>query len=113
MASQNKGGNLSNLQITFSNDILSSYQMILQLDEWNKQFGSGSKSLGSTPGSENTPAVISPMILHPQKLTCNLNKTTIFQIRDIVKEAVCFWLKTASFFVSGPANPAPGGEPNG
>ena len=59
MASQNKGGNLSNLQITFSNDILSSYQMMLQLDDWGKQFGSGSKGLGSTPGSENTPAVIS------------------------------------------------------
>jgi len=67
MASQNKGGNLSNLQITFSNDILSSYQMILQLDEWNKQFGSGSKSLGSTPGSENTPAVIKSNDTPPSK----------------------------------------------
>jgi hypothetical protein len=56
MAAQNKGGNLSNRQIPFSNDILSTYQMILQLDDWAKQFGSGAK--GSTPGSENTPAVI-------------------------------------------------------
>jgi hypothetical protein len=44
MASQNKGGNLSNRQMLISNDILSSYQMILQLDEWNKQYNTISPS---------------------------------------------------------------------
>jgi hypothetical protein len=39
MAEQQKGGNLSEKQGEFANDILSSYQMLLQLDEWAKQFG--------------------------------------------------------------------------
>ena len=41
MLTQGKGGNLSNRQASFANDILSSFQMLLQLDEWQKQFGSG------------------------------------------------------------------------
>lgn len=39
MAEQQKGGNLTEKQGEFSADILSSYQMLLQLDEWAKQFG--------------------------------------------------------------------------
>jgi hypothetical protein len=44
MAQQNKGGNLSNHQMSFANDIVSSFQMLLQLDEWDKQFGGALKS---------------------------------------------------------------------
>ncbi|WP_431217050.1 hypothetical protein ACQ86N_22365 [Puia sp. P3] len=58
MLTQGKGGNLSNRQASFANDILSSFQMILQLDEWQKQFGAGAKGNTQTPGSENAPAVI-------------------------------------------------------
>lgn len=59
MLVQGKGGNLSNHQAGFANDILSSYQMLLQLDDWEKQFGSGAKGAGQTPGGEKTPAMIS------------------------------------------------------
>jgi len=37
---QNKGNNLSDKQIPFASDILSSYQVLRQLDEWEKQFQS-------------------------------------------------------------------------
>ena len=57
MAMQGKGGNLTDKQGGFAQDILSSYQMLLQLDDWNKQFGSPGKGAGSS--SEKTPAVIS------------------------------------------------------
>jgi hypothetical protein len=43
MAVQGKGGNLTDRQIGFAQDILSSYQMLLQLDDWNKQFGAAGK----------------------------------------------------------------------
>lgn len=39
MAKQNKGGNLSDRQAQFADDIVSSYQLLLQLDDWEKQFG--------------------------------------------------------------------------
>ncbi|HXB93863.1 MAG TPA: hypothetical protein VNU70_01855, partial [Puia sp.] len=39
MAKQNKGGNLSDKQAEFVDDILSSYQLLLQIDDWEKQFG--------------------------------------------------------------------------
>src|SRR6185312_12063997 len=38
MAAQNKGGNLTDRQLAFKDDIMSSYQMLLQLDAWNKQY---------------------------------------------------------------------------
>jgi len=38
MAAQQKGGNLNDRQIGYTQDILSSYQMLRQLDEWYKQF---------------------------------------------------------------------------
>ncbi len=41
MAKQGKGGNLSDKQGEFVEDILSSYQMLLNLDEWDKQWGKG------------------------------------------------------------------------
>ncbi len=43
MILQNKGGNLSEKQAGFAQDILSSYQMLMQLEDWNKQFASPSK----------------------------------------------------------------------
>ncbi|HEV3327109.1 MAG TPA: DUF2723 domain-containing protein, partial [Puia sp.] len=43
MAVQGKGGNLTDRQMGFAQDILSSYQMLLQLDDWSKQFGGAGK----------------------------------------------------------------------
>ncbi|MBS1664311.1 MAG: DUF2723 domain-containing protein [Bacteroidetes bacterium] len=53
MAMQGKGGNLSTRQMGFSNDILTSYQMLLQLDDWEKQFGPGAKKANSPSQVEN------------------------------------------------------------
>jgi hypothetical protein len=52
MAAQNKGGNLNDRQIGYTQDILSSFQMLRQLDD----------------GINNSP-------LHPQKPTYHLDKT--------------------------------------
>ncbi|HZE82834.1 MAG TPA: DUF2723 domain-containing protein, partial [Puia sp.] len=49
MASQGKGGNLSEKQGEFVNDILSSYQMLLNLADWEKQFLLSRQ----TPATEN------------------------------------------------------------
>jgi hypothetical protein len=49
----NKGGVLSEKQEVFAQDILSSYQMMMQLADWEKQFGSGSKS-----ATENAPTTL-------------------------------------------------------
>ncbi|HVU57348.1 MAG TPA: DUF2723 domain-containing protein, partial [Puia sp.] len=38
MAMQNKGGNLSDKQIGFKEDIITTYQMLLQMADWSKQF---------------------------------------------------------------------------
>jgi hypothetical protein len=38
MAAQGKGGNLNDRQIGYTQDILSSFQMLRQLDDWYKQF---------------------------------------------------------------------------
>jgi hypothetical protein len=38
MAAQQKGGNLNDRQIGYTQDILSSYQMLKQLDDWYRQF---------------------------------------------------------------------------
>jgi hypothetical protein len=49
MAEQQKGSNLTEKQGEFANDILSSYQMLMQLDQWSKQFGgNGSPSKADT-----------------------------------------------------------------
>jgi len=40
MIMQNKGGNLSDRQIEFAQDILSTYQLTMQIAEWEKQYGS-------------------------------------------------------------------------
>jgi hypothetical protein len=36
---QNKPHNITDKQAPFAQDIYSSYQMLLNLDEWEKQFG--------------------------------------------------------------------------
>ena len=41
MVVQNKGGNLSDKQTGYAQDILSSYQLLLEIDDWEKQFGGG------------------------------------------------------------------------
>src|SRR6185312_12305537 len=43
MVVQNKGGNLSDKQVGYAQDILSTYQLLLELDDWDKKFGSGAK----------------------------------------------------------------------
>ncbi|NML21766.1 DUF2723 domain-containing protein [Pseudoflavitalea sp. G-6-1-2] len=42
-----KGGNLSDKQFDFANDILSSFQMLSQIGEWEKQFKPGGKKSGA------------------------------------------------------------------
>jgi hypothetical protein len=38
---QNKGGNLSDRQMEFAQDIVSTYQLSMQLAEWEKQYSKG------------------------------------------------------------------------
>jgi hypothetical protein len=50
MLLQGKGGNLNERQAEFAQDILSCYQMILQLTEWEKQYSKGAPPpAGSLP----------------------------------------------------------------
>mgnify|MGYP001142803043 FL=1 len=46
MALQGKGGNLADKQAQFAQDILSSYQMLLQLAEWQKQYTGAAPAAG-------------------------------------------------------------------
>jgi hypothetical protein len=55
MARQGKGGNLSDKQAQFVDDILSSYQMLLNLTDWEKQFA----AVSPAAASEKNPALIS------------------------------------------------------
>jgi hypothetical protein len=57
MARQGKGGNLSEKQGAFSEDILSSYQMLLNLADWEKQFVLTPQT--HSPSGEKTPTIIS------------------------------------------------------
>ncbi len=52
---QGKGGNLSDRQLQFAQDIFTTYRMLLQMAEWEKQYGT------SIPGQrrENNPTIIS------------------------------------------------------
>jgi hypothetical protein len=59
MAMSGKGGNLAERQVQFTQDIVSSYQMLMQLDEWDRQFGPGAKSNGQLTPGEKSPALIS------------------------------------------------------
>ncbi|MDR3716696.1 MAG: DUF2723 domain-containing protein, partial [Puia sp.] len=47
MAVQGKGGNLSDKQLEFAADILSSYQMLMQMNDWEKQYAKS-----PSPGTE-------------------------------------------------------------
>jgi hypothetical protein len=58
MLLQGKGGNLSERQANFAQDILSSFQMLMQANEWEKQFGPA----GTLPGMERNPAIINQSI---------------------------------------------------
>jgi hypothetical protein len=59
MLMQGKGGNLSEKQMQFAQDIVSSYQMLMQMGDWEKQYsGSGALS-GQEPGGEKSPTLIS------------------------------------------------------
>ena len=51
MALQNKGGNLSGVQAEwFAQDILSTYELLLQIDQWEKQYSKGAPAPpGTTP----------------------------------------------------------------
>jgi hypothetical protein len=50
MALQGKGGNLSDRQGgSIAQDILSTFQMLLQLDDWDKQFGHAKPSQVQQP----------------------------------------------------------------
>ena len=40
MVMQNKGGNLADRQLEFAQDILSTYQLTMQIADWEKQYGS-------------------------------------------------------------------------
>ena len=50
MLLQGKGGNLSDRQAEFAQDILSSYQMLMQLTDWEKQYAKGAPAPGNLPG---------------------------------------------------------------
>ena len=41
MVTQNKGGNLSDRQMQFAQDIISTYQILMQITEWEKQYVHG------------------------------------------------------------------------
>jgi hypothetical protein len=52
---QGKGGNLSDRQLQFAQDIFTTYRMLLQMAEWEKQYGPPVPGLGR----ENNPTIIS------------------------------------------------------
>jgi hypothetical protein len=70
MAMQGKGGNLSDKQMGFVNDILTSFQMLMQLSDWEKQYGGApaqapgaaqpSQEKGGQPIISNPPKTDSP-----------------------------------------------------
>ena len=54
----NKGGILSEKQEVFAQDIVSSYQMLMQMADWEKQYGGTGKSpVESAPDSLSTPGL--------------------------------------------------------
>jgi hypothetical protein len=54
MILQGKGGNLSDRQQQFVQDIFTTYQMTMRMSEWEKQYLPGEK----TPGTEKSPPII-------------------------------------------------------
>jgi hypothetical protein len=56
-----KGGILSEKQEVFAQDIVSSYQMMMQMTDWEKQFGGGAGGKSAVENAPNTlPAPDSP-----------------------------------------------------
>jgi hypothetical protein len=49
-----KGGILSEKQEVFAQDIVSSYQMMMQMADWEKQFGGGAGGKGGVENAPNT-----------------------------------------------------------
>jgi len=58
MIAQGRGGNLSDKQAGFASDIVSSFQMLMNLNDWDKQFGNAAQNT-QRPSSEKDPALIS------------------------------------------------------
>jgi hypothetical protein len=56
MTSQNKGGNLSEKQGYFAQDILSTYQMLMQMGDWEKQYGKTAAPAAASDSSLKMPA---------------------------------------------------------
>jgi hypothetical protein len=52
MVTQGKGGNLSDRQQEFAQDILSSYQLLMQLAEWEKQYAKGTPAAPAPASGE-------------------------------------------------------------
>ena len=55
MLLQGKGGTLSDRQMQFVQDIFTSYQMLMRIGEWDKQYGSDGKQ---APGTEKAPTIL-------------------------------------------------------
>ena len=55
MILQGKGGSLSDRQMQFAQDIFTSYQMLMRIGEWDKQYGSDGKQV---PGTEKAPTIL-------------------------------------------------------
>jgi len=53
MATQGKGGNLSDKQMQFANDILSSYRLLLQMADLEKQYAGAPPAAGPAAGPKN------------------------------------------------------------
>ena len=60
MAMQGKGGNLSDKQIGFAQDIVSSFQMTMQLTDWEKQFGAAAPPPGQPQQEKGQPLISNP-----------------------------------------------------
>jgi hypothetical protein len=65
-----KGGILSEKQEVFAQDIVSSYQMMMQMADWEKQFGGGA---GGKSAVENAPADLQ-QAADSQKAVDTMNK---------------------------------------
>jgi hypothetical protein len=50
MLLQGKGGNLTDKQAPFAQDILSTYQMMMQMGDWEKQYSKGTPAPGTLQG---------------------------------------------------------------
>ncbi|MBS1666987.1 MAG: DUF2723 domain-containing protein [Bacteroidetes bacterium] len=63
MLLQGKGGSLSDRQMQFVQDIFTSYQMLMRIGEWDKQYGKDGKQ---APGTEKAPTILNAPPPAPQ-----------------------------------------------